>query len=48
VTLIEADKEKSLKIAGQLKKTMVVQADGTEMDTLQGKGYSIWMRFVAG
>jgi trk system potassium uptake protein TrkA len=38
VTLIESDREKSIQIAGQLKKTMVVNADGTEIDVLAKEG----------
>lgn len=38
VTLIESDREKSLQIAGELKKTMVIHADGTEIDVLAREG----------
>lgn len=38
VTLIESDREKSLQIAGELKRSMVVHADGTEIDVLAREG----------
>lgn len=38
VTLIESDKDKSVEIAGQLNKSMVVQADATEIDVLAREG----------
>lgn len=38
VTLIEVNKEKSIKIASQLKKATVFQADATEIDTLASEG----------
>jgi len=38
VTLVEMDREKSLKIASQLKKTTVYQADATEIDLLAKEG----------
>ncbi len=38
VTLIESDREKSLQIAGELKRSMVIHADGTEIDVLAREG----------
>ncbi len=38
VTLVESNKEKSVQIASQLKRTAVFQADGTEIDTLAREG----------
>jgi trk system potassium uptake protein TrkA len=38
VILIESDKEKSVEIAGQLRRAMVVQADATEIDVLAREG----------
>ncbi len=47
VTLVEADKERSRKAAGQLKKSMVLQADGTEFDVLAREGILEMDAFVA-
>lgn len=47
VTLIEADKEKSVKLASQLKRTAVFQADGTEIDTLAREGLLNMDAFIA-
>jgi trk system potassium uptake protein TrkA len=47
VTLIESNKEKSVKLAHQLKKTSVFQADGTEMDLLAKEGILDTDAFVA-
>lgn len=38
VTVVESNREKSLHIAGALKKSMVVHADGTEIDVLAREG----------
>jgi trk system potassium uptake protein TrkA len=38
VTLIESNREKSVKIASELKRAAVFQADGTEIDTLAREG----------
>jgi trk system potassium uptake protein TrkA len=47
VTLIESNREKSVKIASQLKRTAVYQADGTEIDTLAREGLLNMDAFVA-
>lgn len=47
VTLIESDKEKSVKLASQLKRTAVFQADGTEIDTLAREGLLNMDAFIA-
>jgi len=47
VTLIESDREKSVKIASQLKRTAVFQADGTEIDALAREGLLHMDAFVA-
>lgn len=47
VTLIEADRETSIRIAGQLSKTLVVNADGTAVDTLAAEGLLDQDAFVA-
>lgn len=47
VTLIESNKEKSVKIASQLKRTAVYQADGTEIDTLAREGLLNMDAFIA-
>jgi len=38
VIIVESDKAKSLKIAGQLEKTMVMHADGAEIDSIIREG----------
>jgi trk system potassium uptake protein TrkA len=47
VTLIESDREKSVKIASRLKRTAVFQADGTEIDALAREGLLHMDAFVA-
>jgi trk system potassium uptake protein TrkA len=47
VTLIESNKEKSVQIASQLRRTVVFQADGTEIDTLAREGLLHMDAFVA-
>jgi len=47
VTLIEVNKEKSRKVACEFEKTMVVQADGTEIDLLAKEGILEMDAFVA-
>ncbi len=47
VTLIESDRERSIKIASQLKRTAVFQADGTEIDALAREGLLHMDAFVA-
>ena len=47
VTLIESNREKSIKIASQLKRTEVFQADGTEIDALAREGILNMDAFVA-
>ncbi|MEW6376233.1 MAG: Trk system potassium transporter TrkA [Thermodesulfobacteriota bacterium] len=47
VTLIESNKEKSVRLASQLKRTAVFQADGTEIDTLAREGLLHMDAFVA-
>lgn len=47
VTLIESDREKSVKIASQLKRAVVYQADGTEIDTLAREGLLNMDAFIA-
>jgi trk system potassium uptake protein TrkA len=47
VTLIESDKEKSVQLACQLKRTAVFQADGTEIDILAREGLLHMDAFVA-
>ena len=47
VTLIELNREKSVKIASELKRAAVFQADGTEIDTLAREGLLNMDAFVA-
>jgi trk system potassium uptake protein TrkA len=47
VTLIESNKEKSVRLASQLRRTAVYQADGTEIDTLAREGLLNMDAFVA-
>lgn len=47
VTLIESNREKSIQIASQLKRTSVYQADGTEIDTLAREGLLNMDAFIA-
>lgn len=47
VTLVESNREKSLQIASQLKRTNVYQADGTEIDTLAREGLLNMDAFIA-
>jgi trk system potassium uptake protein TrkA len=47
VTLVESDRAKSVKIAGQLEKTMVMHADGTEIDSLVKEGITDMDALVA-
>ncbi len=47
VTLVESNKEKSQKIASQLRRTAVFQADGTEIDTLAREGLLNMDAFIA-
>jgi len=47
VTLIESNKEKSVRIASQLRRTAVYQADGTEIDTLAREGLLNMDAFIA-
>lgn len=47
VTLIESNKEKSVRLASQLRRTAVFQADGTEIDTLAKEGLLNMDAFVA-
>ncbi len=47
VTLVESNREKSIQIAGQLKRAVVFQADGTEIDTLAKEGLLHMDAFVA-
>jgi len=47
VTLIESNKEKSVRLASQLRRTAVFQADGTEIDTLAREGLLHMDAFVA-
>lgn len=47
VTLIESNREKSVRIASQLKRTAVFQADGTEIDTLAREGLLNMDAFIA-
>lgn len=47
VTLIESNKEKSVQIASQLRKTTVVQADGMELDALAQEGILDMDAFIA-
>jgi trk system potassium uptake protein TrkA len=47
VTLIESNREKSVKIASELKRAAVFQADGTEIDTLAREGILNMDAFVA-
>jgi trk system potassium uptake protein TrkA len=47
VTLVESNREKSVKIASQLKRTAVYQADGTEIDTLAREGLLNMDAFIA-
>lgn len=46
-TLIESNRERSIQIASQLKKTSVFQADGTEIDTLAREGLLNMDAFIA-
>ncbi len=47
VTLIESNKGKSVRLASQLRRTAVFQADGTEIDTLAKEGLLHMDAFVA-
>lgn len=47
VILVESNKEKSIKIASQLRRTTVYQADGTEIDTLAREGLLNMDAFIA-
>jgi trk system potassium uptake protein TrkA len=47
ITLIESNREKSLQIASDLRKTMVVQADGTDIDVLAREGMLDMDAFIA-
>lgn len=47
VTLIESNKEKSIRLASQLKRTEVLQADGAEIDALAREGILHMDAFVA-
>ncbi|MCX8118248.1 MAG: Trk system potassium transporter TrkA [Desulfobacterota bacterium] len=47
VILVESNKEKSMKIASQLRRTTVYQADGTEIDTLAREGLLNMDAFIA-
>jgi trk system potassium uptake protein TrkA len=47
ITLVESNREKSVLIASELKKTMVVQADGTEIDALAREGMLGMDAFIA-
>lgn len=47
ITIIESNREKSIKIAGQFKKSMVVNADGTDLDVLVREGILNMDAFVA-
>jgi len=47
ITLVESNREKSFQIASDLKKTMVVQADGTEIDALAREGMLDMDAFIA-
>jgi trk system potassium uptake protein len=47
VTLVESNKEKSFRVAEELRKTMVVHADGTEIDVLVREGLMDMDAFVA-
>jgi len=47
ITLVEADRERSLQVAGQLKKTLVVQSEGTAVDILVAEGLLERDAFVA-
>jgi trk system potassium uptake protein TrkA len=47
VTLVESNREKSIQIAGELKRAVVFQADGTEIDTLAKEGLLHMDAFVA-
>lgn len=47
VTLVESNKEKSVKIASQLRRTAVYQADGMEIDTLAREGLLNMDAFIA-
>jgi len=47
VTLIESDREKSVKLAYELKKTEVFRADGTEIDALAREGILHMDAFIA-
>jgi trk system potassium uptake protein TrkA len=47
VTLVESSREKSVKIAAQLKQTAVYQADGTEIDILAREGILNMDAFIA-
>jgi trk system potassium uptake protein len=47
VTLVESDREKSIKLANELEKTEVFQADGTEIDAVIREGMLHMHAFVA-
>lgn len=47
VTLVEADRAKSVRIAGQLDKAVVMHADGTEIDSLVREGITDMDALVA-
>ncbi len=47
VTLVESDREKSIKLANELEKTDVFQADGTEIDAVIREGMLHMNAFVA-
>ncbi len=47
VTLVESNREKSIKIASELRRTAVYQADGTEIDTLAREGLLNMDAFIA-
>lgn len=47
VTLVESNREKSVRIASQLKRTAVYQADGMEIDTLAREGLLNMDAFIA-
>jgi len=47
VILVESNREKSVQIASELKKTMVVQADGLEIDALAREGMLNMDAFIA-
>jgi len=47
ITLVESNKEKSVLVASELKKTMVIQTDGMEIDTLAREGILNTDAFIA-